>query len=304
MRKSKVIRIYDDEEKLIKKQCGKCGEIKEVNDFSRDKGKSDGLSCHCKDCCIEYQKTYRKDNKEVMLENKKEYYKKNKSDILEYQKKYRQDNVDKIKDYRDKYYEDNREGILEQKKEYRLKNIDKFKEKDKNYYEENKDKILKRNRNYQKQLRINRKEESVNKIYENYTKNNYPNSDIQYGIIYGVYNKVTNRWYIGQTTKDFKSRYEGDFFKYRIHCQRSHMNDEKELLLKNDYYIYGEESFEIYEILDVAFSPMELDEKEVYYIDYYKAYDEGYNSNRGYINGRQTLYDTWIKENKSKGEIE
>ena len=44
-----------------------------------------------------------------------------------------------------------------------------------------------------------------------------------------------------------------------------------------------QESFEIFEVIDVAFSEKELDEKEAYYIDQYKAYDEGYNSNRGNI---------------------
>ena len=66
--------------------------------------------------------------------------------------------------------------------------------------------------------------------------------------------------------------------------------EKKKKLLKYDLEQYGEESFEINKILDVAFSQKELDEKEIYYIDYYKAYEEGYNSNRGYINGRDTLY--------------
>ena len=45
----------------------------------------------------------------------------------------------------------------------------------------------------------------------------------------------------------------------------------------------GQESVEIFEVLDVAFSEKELDEKEAYYIDLYKAYDEGYNTQRGNI---------------------
>ena len=40
-----------------------------------------------------------------------------------------------------------------------------------------------------------------------------------------------------------------------------------------------------------------------YYIDYYEAYNKGYNSNKGFINGRQTLYNTWIKENEDKGDV-
>ena len=110
----------------------------------------------------------------------------------------------------------------------------------------------------------------------------------------------SDSWYIGQTTTSFDIRYKGDFFKNKL----EEMSECKRNLLLEDLEKYGEVSFEFKEILDVAFSPMELDEKEVYYIDYYKAYDEGYNSNRGFINGRQTLYDTWIKENENKGEIE
>ena len=75
------------------------------------------------------------------------------------------------------------------------------------------------------------------------------------------------------------------------------------MFIENDLIKYGKESFEIIEVLDVAFSPMELDEKEVYYIDYYEAYNKGYNSNKGFINGRQTLYNAWIKENKNKGDV-
>ena len=32
----------------------------------------------------------------------------------------------------------------------------------------------------------------------------------------------------------------------------------------------------------------ELDALEVYYIDKYKAYDNGYNSNRGFVNGKRS----------------
>ena len=165
--------------------------------------------------------------------------------------------------------------ILEQEKQYRI---------------DNKDKISKQ----RKQAYDDKVKTAITKIYENYTKNNYINNNVQYGVIYGVHNKITNHWYIGQTTISFDIRYNGNFFKNKL----KEMNEDKRNLLLKDLEEYGEESFEIYETMDVAFSPMELDEKEVYYIDYYKSYEEGYNSNRGFINGRQTLYDTWIEENK------
>ena len=100
--------------------------------------------------------------------------------------------------------------------------------------------------------------------------------------------KVTDRWYIGQTTTSFNIRYNTDFFSYKtIELSKDSI---KGKLLQDDIEKYSEENFEIFEVLDVAFSEKELDEKEVYYIDYYKAYDEGYNSNRGNI----------FKHNKSK----
>lgn len=125
-------------------------------------------------------------------------------------------------------------------------------------------------------------------IYENFTKKNYHKSNIQYGIIYGVHCKVSNRWYIGQTIQGFNNRYRGNFLNHKF----IELEDDcpKRELLKDDIEKYGQESFEIFEVLDVAFSEKELDEKEAYYIDYYKAYDKGYNSNRGNI----------FKHNKSK----
>ena len=98
----------------------------------------------------------------------------------------------------------------------------------------------------------------------------------------------SDRWYIGQPIIGFNNRYKGDFFNTKTN--ELHDDNTKAQLLKDDIEKYGQESFEIFEVLDVAFSERELDEKEAYYIDYYNAYDKGYNSNRGNI----------FKHNKSK----
>ena len=124
-------------------------------------------------------------------------------------------------------------------------------------------------------------QQEIIKIHENVTKQRYPNKGIQYGVIYGVVCKVTNRWYIGQTTTSFNTRYHGDFFKNKLDNLLE--DNIKGKLLADDIEKYGQENFKIIEVLDVAFSEKELDEKEVYYIDLYKAYDEGYNSRRGNI---------------------
>ena len=52
------------------KNCSKCGALKELNEFSKDKSKVDGKHSHCKEC----QKEYRKKNKEKIKEYNKEWY--------------------------------------------------------------------------------------------------------------------------------------------------------------------------------------------------------------------------------------
>ena len=137
---------------------------------------------------------------------------------------------------------------------------------------------------YGKQWRDDKVQKAIQEIHENVTNKRYPHNGIQYGIIYGVYNTITNRWYIGQTTTSFEVRYHGNFFKYKV----SETSEESSKLLVEDIETYGEGSFQIHGVIDVAFSEEELDALEVYYIDKYKAYDEGYNSRRGNINGKRS----------------
>ena len=162
-------------------------------------------------------------------------------------------------------------------RQYRENNKEKISKKRHQYYENNKEKISEINHQYHE----NKVQQEIIKIHENVTKQRYPNKGIQYGIIYGVVCKVTNRWYIGQTTTSFNTRYHGDFFKNKLDNLLE--DNIKGKLLADDIEKYGQENFEIFEVIDVAFSEKELDEKEAYYIDLYKAYDEGYNSRRGNI---------------------
>lgn len=152
-----------------------------------------------------------------------------------------------------------------------------FKKYNKKYHEEHKEERKEIWKEYTKEYHKKKCEESIEQIYINFTKKLYPKNDIQYGVIYGVHNIVTDRWYIGQTKYTFDIRYSGDFFNKKP----NELSEEKKLIFEEDLKKYGKESFKIYDVLDVAFSEIELDEKEVYYIDYYKSYDNGYNSTRG-----------------------
>jgi len=77
---------------LKMKKCSKCGMELPMNNFSKDKGKKNGLQSHCKECCARYKKIYREANKEVIAEHSKVYREVNKESIAEYDKIYRKAN--------------------------------------------------------------------------------------------------------------------------------------------------------------------------------------------------------------------
>ena len=318
----RLYREYDENCNLIKLECGSCREIKTVNKFYKSKSGKDGYTNKCKLCIKEHHKQYHEENKEKLNKHNRQYYQENKEKILKHHKQYKENNKEKIIERNRQYYQENKEKILKHHKQYKENNKEKISERNRQYYQENKEKISKYHKQYSennkekiferhrqyyennkekiieynRQYRENNKEivsksyqkwhenktvEEIKRIYENVTKNLYPNNGIQYGIIYGVHCINTDRWYIGQTRKTFNLRYHNNFFKRKFIELLG--DNEKIHLLQDDIEKYGQESFEIFEVIDVAFSEKELDEKECYYIDYYKAYDEGYNSNRGNI---------------------
>lgn len=60
------------------KQCTKCGEVKSVEGFSKDKQKRDGLQSYCKPCA----NAYREKNREKILTYNKAYYQANRGEII------------------------------------------------------------------------------------------------------------------------------------------------------------------------------------------------------------------------------
>lgn len=91
MRGKLLFREYDKNGNIIKMQCGKCGQIKSIDCFNKDKSQKDGYHTICKSCRTEYRaknkvkrseydKQYYSTNKEKILERKKEYYKNKKEE--------------------------------------------------------------------------------------------------------------------------------------------------------------------------------------------------------------------------------
>lgn len=91
----------------MKKECTKCGIVKEVVEFKKDRTKPDGHYSSCKEC------------------NKKAW-KANYSNIAERHreknKRYAQNNPDKVKAYHKQYHKDNAEKIQDNVKKWRQKN--------------------------------------------------------------------------------------------------------------------------------------------------------------------------------------
>ena len=111
------------------KKCNKCGEIKPLAKFSKEKNTKDGRQRQCKGCNKRYReenkvailgakKRYYKENKVAILGAKKQQYEENKVDRVEYQKRYNEKNKVDIAEYQKRRYEKNKGAIIEQKKHY------------------------------------------------------------------------------------------------------------------------------------------------------------------------------------------
>jgi hypothetical protein len=81
------------------KQCCKCKEIKNENEFGKLKSGKNGLRYDCKSC----RKQYREDAKDIIKKKQDDYYLRNKEKLLEASKQYRLNNIDTINTQRKEY---------------------------------------------------------------------------------------------------------------------------------------------------------------------------------------------------------
>lgn len=95
--------------------------------------------------------------------------------------------------------------------------------------------------------------------------------------IYSFRNKINNKRYIGQSI-NLEERKQAHYRNYKNHNHNSYNTDFYKALRE-----YGEENFE-YEILyntEEILSIQQLNELEIYYIEQYDSFQNGYNMNRG-----------------------
>jgi len=120
------------------KQCYICKQFKELNEFSKDKRRKDGLQLSCKKCFSDY----RLKNREKILKQKAEA----RAKLTEEEKK-------EITKYMSDYYQSNKEQISVRITVYRKENKEKITVRKKIYIEENRQEIAVKQSIYQKKNR-------------------------------------------------------------------------------------------------------------------------------------------------------
>ena len=105
------------------------------------------------------------------------------------------------------------------------------------------------------------------------------------GFIYIIKNTINNKVYIGQTTNTIQYRFNQHLTNADLEYKTGH--------LYNAMRKYGKEHFYIEKIEEVANE--KLNEREIYWIDYYDSFNNGYNSTIGGEGNQKVNYDSIIK---------
>ena len=103
------------------------------------------------------------------------------------------------------------------------------------------------------------------------------------GFIYKITNNINNKSYIGKTERSIEIR-------YKEHLRHK---DYLDLPLYRAFNKYGVENFSVSQIEEC--DNKDLDNREIYWINYYKTYLDGYNCTAGGEGGIKT-YEEDIEE--------
>lgn len=117
--------------------------------------------------------------------------------------------------------------------------------------------------------------------------------------IYKITNQINGKVYIGKTEDTIEKR-------FKEHCKAATRTKEKHRPLYAAMRKYGTENFSV-ELVEKVNPNDNLEEKECYWIDYFKSYEEGYNATKGgdgkYYADYELIFNLYEKENKTCNEI-
>ena len=125
--------IYRRKIELMIKKCTKCGEEKNISDFSLQR--CGVYRSRCNSCKNEDNRIYRLTNKEKDKESKQKWKEKN----LEYWKLYHKENEEELKKYSIEYYKENKNVIIDRSIKTYNENKDNILSHRKKHYENNKE---------------------------------------------------------------------------------------------------------------------------------------------------------------------
>ena len=77
---------------VVVKRCSGCGVVKSLDDFHRNRTRSDGRAHRCKECVIAHTRRYREENRDKALEYKRRYYEENRDKVRECSRQYYEEN--------------------------------------------------------------------------------------------------------------------------------------------------------------------------------------------------------------------
>lgn len=107
---------------MLEKRCSKCGDVKSVDEFNKNKSKLDGLAGWCKTCSAEYSRQYHIDHQEERNEYNRQYHKKHKEERAEYNKQWATTHREELLEYHRQYYIDHQEEQQEYMRQRRKDN--------------------------------------------------------------------------------------------------------------------------------------------------------------------------------------
>ena len=131
---------------MTTKTCSKCGETKDVSEFSKNKRRKGGLQGWCKAC----ERAYRQANKEQIAEKKRAYNQANKEEVAEYHRARYQAKKEQILEQQRAYYQANREKVAERNRAYQQANKEKVADYQRAYRQANKERLAEYQRDYTK----------------------------------------------------------------------------------------------------------------------------------------------------------
>lgn len=112
--------------KMDKKKCPKCGKIKDIGEFYKNKARRDGFSVYCKECTSEQSHDYYVRNQDECRERLNAWRAKNRDYVRERDKKYREENPDVEFAKQQRYRETHKEKLYLKGKKYREEHRDYF----------------------------------------------------------------------------------------------------------------------------------------------------------------------------------